>query len=204
MPIISSTTTDIIENQEHIWLQSLKNGEEKGLKSIFDQYYKYLLITASQYIPDQERAKDVIQDVFFELWKNREVLYIKSSLKAYLRRAVVNRSLNYIKSNKRYQWGDENIDFKKENTDITADKQLEINDLQNVINQAIDLLPERCQMIFKLSRMEHLSHKEIAEKLQISPKTIENQITKALKSIRKAVQAYGMNLIILFFFHSFL
>lgn len=186
-------------NSEQNWLILLSEGNEKGLKLIFDQYYKYLLVTASNYVSDTEKAKDIVQDVFFELWKKRDQLNIQN-LKSYLRRATINRSLNHIKSDKRFQWGDEAMDSQREDTSITADQTLEINDLQDVINLAIESLPERCQLIFKMSRIEQLTHKEIAQKLDISPKTIENQMTKALKTIRNAVRQYGINPILLLIF----
>lgn len=171
---------------------------------IFDQYYPYLVSTARHYVTDNERAKDIVQDVFFELWKKRETIIIQTALKPYLRKAIVNRTLNHIKSNKRYQWGEENIDMQREDTSISAEKQLEIDDLQSLINIAIESLPERCQLIFKLSRLEKLSHKEIAAKLEISPKTIENQMTKALKTIRKACEQYGISPILLIILQIFI
>lgn len=161
------------------------------------------MVTASQYTSDTDKAKDIVQEVFFELWKNRTSINIQISLKAYLRRAIVNRSLNHLKVDRRFQWGDEHMDWQREDTDITAEQKLEVDDLQSIVNRAIDALPERCQLIFKLSRIEHLSHKEISQQLNISPKTIENQMTKALKSIRKAVVQYGVNLLFILFLNSF-
>lgn len=184
-------------------MAKLKEGKEEGLRMIFDHYYKYLLVIASQYTPDIEKAKDVVQEVFFELWKNRWTLHIKVSLKAYLRKAVVNRSLNQIKADKKFQLGDEHIDWQMEDVNISPDQRLEAKDLQTIINQTIDALPERCRLVFKLSRLEHLSHKEIAAQLNISTKTIENQMTKALKFIRKAVAQYGIHLLFIIFFNSF-
>ncbi len=179
-----------ISIEEKEWLQSLKAGKEIALQRIFNHYYKYLVVTGYNITGDNEKAKDLVQDVFYELWKKREKLEIQSSLKSYLRRAVVNRSLNYIKTQKRFDFGDENFDAQTPDQTVSAQKTLEAQDLKSALNKAIDGLPAKCKAIFMLSRYEKLSHKEIAAKLEISTKTIENQITKALKIVRAAVEKY--------------
>ncbi len=179
-----------ISVEEKEWLQALKAGKEIALQKIFNHYYKYLVVTGYNITGDNEKAKDLVQDVFFELWKKREQLDIQSSLKSYLRRAVVNRSLNYIKTQKRFDFGDENFDAQTPDQAFSAQKILEGQDLKSALNAAIDSLPTKCKAIFMLSRYEKLSHKEIATKLDISTKTIENQITKALKIVRTAVEKY--------------
>ena len=179
-----------ISVEEKEWLQSLKAGKESALQNIFKHYYKYLVVTGYNITGDNEKAKDLVQDVFFELWKKRDRIDIQSSLKSYLRRAVVNRSLNYIKSQKRFDFGEENFDKQTPDKAVSAQKKLEAEDLKVAINNAIDSLPTKCKAIFILSRFEKLSHKEIAAKLDISTKTIENQITKALKIVRATVTRY--------------
>jgi len=185
---------------EQEWLRQLKLGKQDALQSIFKQYYKYLLVTACNITNDQIIAKDLVQDVFFEIWKKREQLSIESSLKAYLRKAVANRSLNFLKTQKRFNWGDDHFDAQTPSGEISAQKQLEANDLQQLINQTIDLLPPKCKAIFTLSRFEKFSHKEIAAQLDISTKTIENQITKALKLIRAAVEQYNKLVVLIWCF----
>ncbi len=178
-------------------MDSLKRGEQIGLKNIFNHYYKYLWVTASNYVVDQNVAKDITQDVFYELWKKRESINVQTSLKAYLRRAVVNRSLNKIKSDKKYSFGDEGMDEGQADTSSDLQGKIEASELQQVINSAIESLPEKCRMVFSLSRFESLSHQEISEQLGISKKTIENQMTKALKIIRQAVRKYGISPVLL-------
>ncbi len=181
-----------ISIEEKEWLQSMKAGDESALQKIFKHYYKYLVVTGYNITGDNEKAKDLVQDVFFELWKKREQIEVQTSLKAYLRRAVVNRSLNYIKTQKRFDFGDENFDAQTPDKTFSAQKNLEAQDLKVALNTAIDSLPAKCKAIFMLSRYEKLSHKEIAVKLDISTKTIENQITKALKIVRTAVEKYNI------------
>lgn len=181
---------DLIKaEQEHSWIQGLKEGKEPALKGIFNHYYKYLLVTAYHIVNDNEKAKDLVQDVFFELWKKREQLQIQS-LKPYLRQAIVNKGLNYLKANKRFDWGEEALPSDPLLTKNSPQEQLETEDLQTMLNHTISQLPNKCRTIFLLSRYEYYSHKEIASMLDISTKTIENQLTKALKIIRAAVAKY--------------
>ena len=190
-----------ISIEEKEWLQSLNAGKQSALQKIFKHYYKYLVVTGYNITGDNEKAKDLVQDVFYELWKKREQIDIQSSLKSYLRRAVVNRSLNYIKTQKRFDFGEDNFDAQTPDKTFSAQKELEAQDLKTAINTAIDSLPAKCKAIFMLSRFEKLSHKEIAAKLDISTKTIENQITKALKVVRTAVEKYDALGLLVFIFH---
>jgi len=184
---ISQPTSDM----EKEWIKGLQKGDEKALKSIFNQYYKYLLVTAYNIVGDNAKAKDLVQDVFFEIWKKREQIDIQYSLKAYLRKAVVNRGLNYLKMHQRIDWGEEHFDTQTPDQAASPHTLVETSDLQDVINNTINNLPPKCKTIFSLSRFEKISHKEIAQKLDISTKTIENHITKALKLIRAAVDNYN-------------
>ncbi|MEZ4957385.1 MAG: RNA polymerase sigma-70 factor [Saprospiraceae bacterium] len=186
-----------VNQQEKEWLAALKAGDKSAFKAIYNQYYKYLVVTAFNVLGDSDAARDLAQDVFVEIWKKRETLLISSSLKPYLRRAVVNKTLNYIKASR--------IDFNDpanlpENvTDAPShDEQLHADNLEKIIHDAIANLPERCRVVFTLCRLEKLSHKEIAAQLDISTKTVENQMTRALVILRKALGPYvGEELLIL-------
>ena len=168
-------------------IEAIKEDDEKAFRALFDRYYKYLLVTAYAYVKDENTIRDLTQDVFLEIWKKRNSLNI-SNVKAYLRRSVINKALNYIKAQRlNFEESDEAFDV-PENQKVQ--EQLEANQLQEVINEAIESLPERCRVIFSLRRFEELSLKEIAAKLDISPKTVENQLTKAMKILRKAVEPY--------------
>ena len=178
--------------EEKVWLVQLQANDEKALQSIFDRYYKYLVVTAYRLINDDHQARDIVQDVFFNLWKKRAAIQPNTSLKAYLRQAVVNRTIDIIRSRKRMAYQEDMGSFQKPSLEASAQQQLEEQDLQLVLQQAINQLPERCREIFALSRFEHKSHKEIAETLNISVKTIENQMTKALKIIRATIEKYAV------------
>lgn len=178
----STSTTSDLE-----LVAAIKADDQKAYRALFDRYYKYLLVTAYAYVKDENTIRDLTQDVFLEIWKKRKSLNI-NNVKAYLRRSVINKALNFIKAQR---MDFENSDEQFEVADRSnIQEKLEAEQMQNVINAAIESLPDRCRMVFALRRFENLSLKEIAAKLDISPKTVENQMTKAMKVLRKAVEPY--------------
>ncbi len=178
-------------------LKALSQGDESALEKIFYTYQKYLLVIAYQYLNDEGKARDAVQDIFMDLWKRREHIEIHISLKAFLRQAVINKSLAKIRKEKRIDLNETAISTHSPNVD-GVDKQFENSELQHVVSRAIDTLPEKCREVFSLSRIEQLSHKEISDQLNISTKTIENHITRALKTIREALKEYGVLALIYF------
>ncbi|MFN0033633.1 MAG: RNA polymerase sigma-70 factor [Saprospiraceae bacterium] len=177
-----------METPEQQLLSALRFGNEGALRQIFDRHYPLLLSDIYRLIPDEPACQDLAQELFVDLWNRRENLDIHTSLRAYLRRAALNKSLNYIKANRRFQF--EDADDLSQLAD-TAPQDLHHRQtqdtLEDALHAAIGSLPEKCRVVFNLSRFEQLSHREIAEKLGISVKTIENQITKAMKMLREAL-----------------
>jgi len=169
-------------------IERIRQDDRLAFRMLFDRHYEFLLQAVMNITKDRNLSKDVGQEVFLELWKKRQSIQIKSSVKSYLHRSMINRTLNLIKSRKlKYQ---EPESLPETPSTDNLHQKLEVKQLQQLINEAIDDLPERCRMIFTLCRLEGLSHKEIAQKLDISTKTVENQMTKALKILRKVVQPY--------------
>lgn len=174
-------------SEENDWIEGLKARDEKSFKLLYYKYYSKLLNVANHYVNDAAAAEDVVHEVFERLYKNIHTINIHTSLSAYLRTMVVNESINHIKKNKRFilnepdGWADQ--------TPSTDDQEQheDWNAAEEALRKAIEALPERCRLVFRLSRFENYSHKKISEELTISPKTIENQITKAVKAINKAL-----------------
>lgn len=172
-------------------LSSLRFGNEGALRQIFDRHYPLLLNDIYRLIPDESTCQDLAQELFVDLWHKREELDIHTSLRAYLRRAAVNKSLNYIKSARRLQFEEaDELTYLPDTTVLDIQKRENQESLEEALHEAIRTLPEKCRIVFNLSRFEQLSHREIAEKLGISVKTIENQITKAMKLLRDALSNY--------------
>ncbi len=175
-------------NKDNI-LQHLNKGDEKAIDWLFREYYVSLCQSAFRVLPDEHLVEDLVQEVFYEVWKKRTSLKITTSIAAYLRQATRNKTLNYIR--------DQKIDFRNappkeelKSKNTPAVQTLMADDLQQEIDAAIDRLPERCRLVFVLSRFEEMSYQEIADQLDISIKTVEHQIGKALRSLREALGGY--------------
>lgn len=132
-------------------------------------------------IKNQDAAEEIALDIFTNIWEKRETLHIQLTFKAYLFQAARNRSLNYLRDNERIVYSDDYSVFEQSQNDTT----IEFVELQRLIEEAIFSLPEKCREVFLKSREDNLSNKEIADQLNISVKTVEAQMSRALKSIRK-------------------
>lgn len=155
---------------------------------IFRQYYQSLCFYANTWLKDMDAAEEVVQNTFVKLWEKRESLKPEVSLKAYLYKAVYNASLNEIKHQKvkdKYI----NMQNQEEPTDHIRQEQ-SLKDLERRIKESLERLPEQCRLVFQLSRFENLKYREIAEVLNISVKTVENHMGKALRLMRQNLADY--------------
>ncbi len=181
-----------METPDQQLLSALRFGNEDALRQIFDRHYPLLLTDIYRLIPDESTCQDLAQELFVDLWNKRASLDIHTSLRAYLRRAAVNKSLNHIKASRRIAFDDaDDLGHLPDTTASDTHKRETQETLEDALHDAINQLPEKCRVVFNLSRFEQLSHREIAEKLGISVKTIENQITKAMKMLRDAMANHG-------------
>lgn len=170
-------------------LDLLERNSEKAIELLFRKYYSYLVKAILRIVPKENIAEDLAQDVFFELWKKRNTLKINISFKAYISRAGRNKALNFIRD-KKIKWDDADELEVMESSLGDVNENLQAEDLQALIDKSINELPEKCRLVFSLSRFEEMSYKEIAEQLGISIKTVENQISKALKQLRAKLEPY--------------
>ena len=169
-------------------LEVFTQDGSKGIELIFKQYYEVMCRTAIRITKERSLAEDIVQEVFYELYKKREALKIQS-LVGYLKRAVYNRSINKVKGRKDHVDADEMAYELTDNMNNSQD-DMEYGELETFINSVIDSLPEKCRLVFVLNRFEQLSYKEVAAKLDISVKTVENQMSKALKKLRAEFENY--------------
>jgi RNA polymerase sigma-70 factor (ECF subfamily) len=175
------------KNTDQELITSLQNGDESAMDVLFRRHYKSICRSVYRILKDNNLAEDIAQEVFLGLWKKRDKLKITTSVQAYLKRTAVNKSLNFIRDQK-IKFDDEEKMPVQYNNQSTSQQKLDADDLQNLINDSIDLLPEKCRLVFTLSRFEEMTYQEIANELNISIKTVENQISKALKFLRKALK----------------
>ncbi|MBN8684451.1 MAG: RNA polymerase sigma-70 factor [Chitinophagales bacterium] len=184
--------------EEQQWLARLREGDEGALELIFERYYAYLLHIALQLTADRNTAKDMVQEVFLKFWNKRQELHIEIALKSYLQRAVVNRCISHLRRLKPHY--DEAAIPPIPDKTANALQVLEAESLEWRIQEAIGRLPEQCALIFRLSRFEFLSYTQIAEQLGIAPKTVENQIGKALRLLREWLGPFLPELILCILF----
>ena len=170
-------------------LTLLRTDGDQAMSILFNAYYSYICKAIYKILPDANLVEDIAKEVFYEFWRKRDQVKITVSLKAYLRRSARNRTLNFIRDQKIKFDEEEKIDLTT-STSSKAQEKVEAEEMQQLIDQAIDSLPERCRIVFALSRFEELSYQEIADQLGISIKTVENQISKALKILRKRLKPF--------------
>lgn len=178
----------MLEQQQKELLQQLSANNKQALKVIFDEYYDMVFYAVYRIVSDKNTAEDLAQDVFMRFWEKRHQILINGSIGAYIRRMAINEGLGYLRKNKKY--GIEEIQDQHSPLTSSGEDAYIDGELEEQIQQAIATLPPRCKTVFVLSRFEELSYKEISEKLDISPKTVENQISKALKIMRAALKGY--------------
>ncbi len=142
-------------------------------------------------------AKEIVQESFINLWEKRQSIDISKSVKSYLTTSIRNKCLNYLRDTKKFNTEIILSDVLFQEVDFEQSDKLIEKELNNKINNAIDDLPEKCKEIFQLNRFENLKYKEIAVKLNISIKTVETQMSKALKHLRKKLKDYLLILIAL-------
>ena len=182
-------------------IRQLKNGEEPAYEMLFKEYYQVLVIFANKYLFDIDESKELVQDLFVHIYEKREKLVINSSLKSYLFRSVHNRSLNHLNSQKIKNKYAEHFGKTTTINENSIENEMNKTELEHAIYQAIAELPPKCRDIFKLNRFEGLSNSEIAEKLKLSKRTVETQISKALKILRLKLEPYiAASILILFGF----
>jgi RNA polymerase sigma-70 factor, ECF subfamily len=174
-----------VKELEQVTILALKEGSIEAFNLCYDIYFKILCSFANFFVRQPEVAEEITQNIFLEVWMNREKLPVHSSIKSYLMTAVKHDCLDYLKHKKieeRYIG-----DYLKSATDAYDDifNDLVNKDLQQSLDQAIQKLPVHCREIFLMSRFKYMSYKEIATELNIAVKTVENQIGKALKIVRE-------------------
>jgi len=183
--------------EEDVLVKRMIDGDKTAFELLFKYYYPGLVIFAANIIVDRDEAEEIVQDFFVRLWGKRDRLKTGSNLKSYFFTSVKNRSFNYLKNNEVKRQVVEELKKQMEsdlryNPDIYIDTQL-----QRRLRSAFAKLPPRTAEIFTMSRFNGFSNDEIASNLQLSKRTVETQVSKALKILRKELQGYAT--LLLFF-----
>ncbi len=176
--------------KEQQQLRKIKKGDIQSFEKLFFSFYPGLLRYAETLIRKIEIAEEVVQDVFYNVWKNREAIRITQSWKSYLYRSVYNNSMMYLRKVRREVSLEEVLFPEKEGDSPDPFQQLEFQEVSAVVSDTIGRLPERTREIFLLNRQEGLKYREIAERLSISEKTVEANMGRALNALRNSMKKY--------------
>lgn len=171
-------------------LMKIVAGDAKAFRSFFDRYYPQVFGFALRLLKDEDDAEDVAQGIFIKLWIQRATLANITNLDGFLYRVTRNATLNFIASNK---YKDSNVSVDSANSVSIRDnveEVLEANDTQLLIDMVVNNLPSQRQKVYRMSREEHLTNDEIAQKLGLEKKTVENHLSLALRELRKALLSY--------------
>jgi RNA polymerase sigma-70 factor (ECF subfamily) len=169
-------------------LSSLKNGEVNSFEIIYDRFANRLYQYTFRRVRNREVTEEIVQEIFVSLWKKRETLEITLSLDAWLFGAAKFSILTYIRSERvRRRYLAHFTQFARQYFDNSSEELMDLKDLHENIENTISQLPEKCRTVFRLSRMEHEPIPRIAERMNISQRTVENYLSQALKHLRTSL-----------------
>ncbi|MCU0339992.1 MAG: RNA polymerase sigma-70 factor [Spirosomaceae bacterium] len=178
---------------ESLFRNIIEKDDYPSFCALFKKYYTPLCYYSIKTVGDKQIAEEVVSDVFMKLWKNRSRIQVNSSYDSYLYRSVKNHSIDYLRSSLHEKIIKEPItDFHRDNfyESESMTSPGEFDETLSRVEQAIAQLPKRCQLVFKLNRLEGLKYREVSEKLNISMKAVEAQMTRALKILRAELADY--------------
>jgi RNA polymerase sigma-70 factor (ECF subfamily) len=174
-----------IAPREPEWLAGIREGNAGAFEAWFRTYYRRLCGVVYAYVGSAETSEEIVQELFLKIWRQRESLDITDSLEGYMFRAARNEALNHLKHRRvELQWRGREQAAERP-VAPAADDALSERELSRAIDAAIAALPERCRVVFLMSRRQGLSYAEIADALGISVKTVEVHIGRALKTLRE-------------------
>lgn len=172
--------------------RSIQRKDGQAFERYYKEHYTFFFLTACKYLGESAPAEEVVNDVFLKLWQEAGKIELRSSLKSYVYRAVVNRCLNELDKHKRERQR-QSSGYMPEETEES--KAMEDQELQLRLYRAIDALPEQCRKVFCMSRFEELKQQEIADRLNISIKTVKNHITHALRQLSQVLDDWNTPLL---------
>ena len=174
--------------------KQIKNSDVEAFESLFREYYAKLCQHAYGFVKDMDTAEEIVQDFFYNFWKNRESMSFRISMKAYLYQAIKNNSLKYLeKASVRQRYAADVLTNTSDENLTNLSNELDGRELERIINETLKELPERCRQIFLMNRFEGMKYHEIANRLSISVKTVEANMSKALKVFRKKLNTPDKN-----------
>lgn len=179
--VITIKKSFFLETPDKHTIQSL---DHSGFEMLFKSHFAGLCFFAQKYVKDFETAKEIVQDAFISLWEKRDTIDMARHVKSYLTMIIHNKCTNYLRDNRKFDQYILDIENLLEVPEYDGADSMVENELKLKIDLSIAELPDKCREIFVLNRYENLKYQEIADKLQISVKTVESQMSKALQHLR--------------------
>ncbi len=176
-----------MESQEKYNIEGLRSGRESAYRQLFEQYYQKLVVFANKYLEDLDSARDIVQEFYLCLYESRHSISIQTSLKSYLYSAVKNRCLNQVKHE---QIKEKHRNMSRSEASVSDPDLEEIMDaveLEARVYEIVSKLPEKCRQIYIMSRVDGKHNRDIADELNLSVRTVETQISKALKILKNSL-----------------
>jgi len=164
--------------------------DKTTFESLFRDEFKGLCFFAFQYTKDYDTAREITQEAFINLWEKRESIDLSKQVKTYLSTAVRNKCLNWLRDNKKFNKEILDIEELLSNKSYIQPDRLVEAEIRDIIKKAIEDLPEKCREIFVLNRQDNMKYQEIAIQLDISVKTVESQMSKALQHMREQLAEF--------------
>jgi RNA polymerase sigma-70 factor, ECF subfamily len=163
---------------------------DSAFELLFKSHFQELCLLSVRYVKDMEISREIVQDAFMSLWEKRLTIDPSKSPKAYVATTVRNKSLNYLRDNKKFDSGLLGLEKLYPEEQSNASDPIVAEEIRQKIRVATEALPEKCREVFLLNRNEQLKYHEIAEKLGISVKTVETQMSKALQHMRDHLKEF--------------
>lgn len=177
------------QDQVNIQIEKMKAGDRESFNQVFRRYYSPMVRFCIRYVADSDIASEIVQDLFVKLWSNREKISFNTSFESYMMTSVRNSALTYI--NKERSHAEANLRIYSEESDNTDPSEtLQSNNLEESYRKILKDMPEKRREVFLASRYDGLKYSEIAEKLGISQKTVEAQMSAAIKQLKDGLKAY--------------
>lgn len=177
-------------------LKLMQQGDQKGFTEIFNRYWKVMLVVAANKTGDLDEAEEIVQDIFVSLWNRREQLQLTSSLKNYLTVSIKYKVIKALAKKKNHQKFADHSKRANDLLDNSTQEWLEFEELRHRLSGLVAELPEKCRLVYQLSRESGFSQKQIADRLGISEKTVEAHLGKALKTLRTGLNQFLLSLLL--------
>jgi len=185
-------------NEERYLLVELKRGNKNAFSLLFQKYYKDLVLFGGNFLRDKVRCEDVVQTVFLKLWSDKETLEIETSLKSFLLKSVKNGCLDELRHKQVIREHESYTEIFGDVDSLDTEQYVLFSNLQDHLHDALDKLPEVCRVAFEMNRFEGLKYKEIAKRLEVSERTVEVRIGKAIGLLRCYLEEFFIAALALF------